>query len=138
VPEPTDDEILSTWWAQLEPDLPTATKGLWFGMAELVFARTSAEAEQTTPQVHLYVAGTETFDADDESADWAVPDHLWSPENRYVLVPGLAAPAASFDEVLDRAEALLIELAPQTGHDHLDGVATGFDDGDVRVVWTND
>ena len=48
------------WWADLRRQAPDAVSGLWFGLVELAHAGW-----------HIYVAGTETFDPDDETGEWA-------------------------------------------------------------------
>ena len=70
--------VTEAWWRRLAPTAPTGLNGLWFGIVELA---------PPTPGCHLYVAGTETFDAEDETAEWAVPDYAWWPEGRYTPIP---------------------------------------------------
>ena len=31
---------------------------------------------------HIYVVGTASFDPEDETAEWAVGPHAWSPDGR--------------------------------------------------------
>jgi len=128
---PTDDvdrdlEAVSQWWKRLAPQAPQGVVGLWFGITDL--------AAKNGVSRHLYVAGCPTFDAGDETAEWAT-DYCWRPEDRYVQAPALAGlPASDFAEVLDHAVTLLERLRPQDAVP-VQGVAVGFDDGDFRVTW---
>ena len=108
-------------------DAPSGLGGIWFGLTELVMT--------AKPRRTLYVAGTSTFDATDATGDWAVPDHAWSPEGRYVSLKGLAAlPDHESSAVLRYAADLVCALAPQDDVD-VAGIGVGFDDGDFLVVW---
>ena len=55
---------------------PPTVAGLWFGLTELV-----------PGGWHLYVAGTNDFDDDDETAEWAAGPYEWWPEDRYLPLP---------------------------------------------------
>lgn len=82
----------------------------------------------------LYVAGTGTFDAADETAEWAAGDYAWEPEGRYIVLPGLAAlPDQPFDGPLGHAAAVLREVEPWREKPGA-GVAVGYDDGDFLVL----
>jgi len=79
----------------------------------------------------MYVAGTPTFDADDETAEWAT-EYVWEPQGRYVVLPVLAAlPDEPYDNVLRHAAEVIGALGPWP--DGI-GVAAGFDDGDFALV----
>jgi hypothetical protein len=126
VDKAADRDVVVGWWRGLVASVPPTVIGLWFGLVELAFADGSSAR-------HLSVAGCPSFDPDDDSAEWAT-EYCWWPEGRYVLVPGLAAlddsdPAA----VLEYAAELVRELPDDTVPGVL-GVATGFDDGDFRLV----
>ena len=121
----TDVKSLKTWWASLLTHEPPAadTVGLWFGLFE------SAEG------ITFYVQGYRTFDADDETAEWATDEPSWAPDGRYLRLPGLVD-AGDWQLALERALRLLEELQPQTTWPgRLAGIAAGFDDGDPHVVW---
>jgi hypothetical protein len=114
------------WWHGLAPLAPTDLAGLWFG----IFTSTSGGREQRT----LYVAGTATFDADDETAEWAAEEYAWQPDGRYIVLPGLAAlPDEPFDGPLAHAAAVVQEVAPWLELPTA-GVAVGYDDGDFSVL----
>lgn len=121
-----DLDVLRAWWAGLAPSVPPETRGLWFGMVDLV--------EGAAAVRHLYVAGCPVFDPDDEG-DWAC-EYCWWPAGRYVLLPGLASlPDRPYQAVLGAAADLVRRLEPAAGVEHVEGVAVGFDDGDFEIVW---
>jgi hypothetical protein len=84
---------------------------------------------------HLYVAGTETFDPEDATAEWAAADYLWWPEGRYFAVPELAT--LPYGEMLARAVDLVRSIEPWREVPAI-GVAVGFDDGDFQIVYRAD
>lgn len=114
------DDSAPAWWANVSRSAPPALGGLWFGLVEL-----------TPGGWHIYVAGTAEFDADDETAEWAVDPYIWWPEDRYFPFP-----AAGGDDVgaaVSAASDFVERLSPWTTV-NVDGVATGFDDGDFVIV----
>jgi hypothetical protein len=117
------------WWATVSPSMSVEARGLWFGITDLVTA--SGAAEHT-----LYVGGTPTFDADD-GGDWAC-NYVWTPGERYLRLPGLAAIALrDWQAALDHAVKVVAAVEPwSVAPDSLAGVGVGFDDGDVLIVWT--
>ncbi|MEP7158991.1 MAG: hypothetical protein ABI797_06155 [Chloroflexota bacterium] len=125
--EETDLFVVREWWSALAPNLPDGIAALWFGITDLVVD----DRRQRT----LYVAGSDRFDPQDPSGDWAGPPYAWWPDDRYVAPPGLAAlPDDDYRAVLDYAAALVRSILPPNGL-AVDGVAVGFDDGDFTVVW---
>lgn len=120
-----DVAAAAIWWASLRNQVPAEAKGLWFGLFE---AAKDGEAVRT-----LYVAGTPSFDADDETAEWAC-EYVWEAEGRYVVLPGLAAlPAAPYEVPLTHAAEVVRQLRPWRGRDAV-GVAVGYDDGDFVIL----
>jgi hypothetical protein len=65
-------------------------------------------------------------------------DYVWWPDNRYIVLPSLAAmPAADSADlaaVLEHATTLIRRLQPQNDVT-VQGVAVGFDDGDFAITW---
>jgi len=119
---------IADWWLRVGPTMPTGLAALWFGITDI---DVGGKAQRT-----LYVAGCDSFDADDSSGDWASAPYAWWPPTRYVTLPGLAALAGhDYVAVLDYAVELVSSVEPQRGA-MVDGVAIGFDDGDFRVVWS--
>jgi hypothetical protein len=59
-------------WAEVRRSAPESLAGLRFGLVEL-----------SPGGWRLYVVGTAEFDADDETAEWAVGPYAWWPEWRY-------------------------------------------------------
>lgn len=96
---------------------------MWFGVVELA---------NPVRGWHLYVVGTETFDPNDETAEWAVPDYAWRPEAGYLADPDLGQLPAQ--AALDHAVAVVRSIEPWRDIPVL-GVAVGFDDGDFEVVY---
>jgi len=90
------------------------------------------ELSGPTPGWHLYVAGTESFDAEDETAEWAVPDYAWWPDNRYLPIPEIDG--LPFTDGLRRAVEVVKSIAPWRDV-AVSGAAVGFDDGDFEVVY---
>lgn len=120
-----DVELARSWWSSLRADLPAGLAGLWFGIFSAVMDGREAKT--------LYVAGTPTFDADDETAEWAVGPYAWEPAGRYVSLPGLAAlPDEPLEGPLAHAAAVVRETKPWVGTSL--GVAVGYDDGDFEVL----
>jgi hypothetical protein len=120
--------VARRWWEAVATTAPANVVGLWFGMTDLSTATGVAR--------HLYVAGCSLFDAADDSAEWAT-DYCWWPDDRYVLLPDLAAiPDSAYLDALTHATALVGALRPQDTLG-VKGVAVGFDDGDFKVVWTS-
>lgn len=114
------NEEAAAWWNLIKTTAPQGLAGLWFGLTELVDGGW-----------HLYVAGTATFDAADEMAEWAVGPYAWWPENRYLAMPEVAG--RDVGAAVRHAAQVVRALAPW---DHVDvvGIAVGFDDGDFEVV----
>lgn len=112
---------LRAWWGNLLGPAPGGIRGLWFGLVELV-----------PGSWHLYVVGTVEFDADDETAEWAVGPYRWAPENRYFPVPEIGA--LDLGEAVHHAAEKVRSLHPWEDLD-VDGVAVGFDDGDFELVF---
>lgn len=115
-----DRAALDKWWRAVRATAPARIAGLWFGLAELA----------DEDGFRLYVAGTETFDASDETAEWAVGPYAWWPEERY---SPMEFPTEDPFGALDAAQAVIRELRPWE-HVSVEGVAVGFDDGDFMVV----
>src|SRR4051794_4281368 len=74
----TDVALARRWWDELVPFAPADVAGLWFGIFTGI---TDGQAQRT-----LYVVGTATFDAKDETAEWAADDYVWQAEGRYVVL----------------------------------------------------
>lgn len=70
--------------------------------------------------------------AADETAEWAVGPYLWWPEGRYFSLPEAGRRGVS--DALEAAATWVRDLAPWSNV-AVDGVATGFDDGDFLVVY---
>ena len=115
--------VAEAWWQQLAATAPTGLSGLWFGIVELALP---------TEGWHLYVAGTDTFDPEDETAEWAVPDYAWWPEGRYTPIP--VDPEEDFDVTLRKVANLVRHLAPWEAVP-VAGVAVGYDDGGFEIVY---
>ena len=115
-------EEARAWWADVRRSAPAVLAGLWFGLVELA-----------PDGWHLYVAGTAEFDADDETAEWAVGPYAWWPKDRYLPLPDVGE--LPLGEAVAKASDLVRSIAPW---DDLGvaGVAVGFDDGDFTVVFT--
>lgn len=125
-----DADLARRWWQDLAPLAPNDLAGLWFG----IFTSASGGREQRT----LYMAGTATFDAADETAEWAAADYAWEPEGRYIVLPGLAAlPDQPFSGPLQHAAAVLREVQPWREQPGI-GVAVGYDDGDFLVLHSSE
>ena len=110
------------WWKVLGAEAPSGLEGLWFGLVQL-----------SDGGWHIYVAGTATFDADDENADWAVGPYAWWPETPDRYFPFPQADTDSIEDALDAAADFVRDLAPWATMP-VRGVATGFDAGDFRIV----
>jgi hypothetical protein len=111
----------AAWWRNVSETAPRGLRGLWFGLTELADSGW-----------HIYVAGTATFDATDETAEWAVGPYPWLPNGRYFPFP-----AAGLDDIVaavDAAVAFVKDLEPWTAIT-IEGVATGFDAGEFSVVY---
>jgi hypothetical protein len=122
-----DHALITSWWERVGTLTPADVRGLWFGLAYLVFA-------DIDPCRYLYVAGCPTFDADDETAEWTT-EYCWWPDDRYVLLPTLAAiPDQRYVEALDFAADLVRRLQPIGNAPHVQGAAVGFDDGDFVLI----
>jgi hypothetical protein len=109
------------WWSRVAATAPDHLSGLWFGLTEL-----------SPGGWHLYVAGTETFDPDDETAEWATGPYAWWPDDRYFPFAEIATVGVA--EAVERAAEVVRGIAPWTDV-LVQGVATGFDDGDFQVVY---
>jgi hypothetical protein len=124
-----EDDVaeLSRWWKAIAPTAPDGLAALWFGLTELM-----VEGE---PRATLYVAGTERFDPDDNTGDWAAGDYAWWPDDRYTSPAGLAAISDSEPQAqLNYAADLVRAIRPHEDV-KVQGVAVGFDDGDFTVLW---
>jgi hypothetical protein len=128
-----DINMLSEWWCSLLANAgppPVGVEALWFGLVELI--------DNDSVGWHLYVAGCDSFDPNDETGDWAC-EPIWLPEGRYVYLAGLNEHAsAPHLEMLSYVADLVRSLSPQqTWPTQLNGVATGFDGGDFIVTWAS-
>lgn len=108
------------WWRTVSAGAPDGLRGLWFGLVELAAGGW-----------HIYVVGTASFDPEDETAEWAVGPHAWNPDGRYFPFP--EAGDDDLAAALHSAADLVAKLHPWTTID-VDGVATGFDDGDFVLL----
>jgi hypothetical protein len=118
-------ETLASWWTSLLMDEPPSeqTRALWFGLFE-------GESGMS-----FYVQGYPEFEADDETAEWATDEPSWAPEGRYLELASIQA-SESWEFALPTVLALLRELRLwESWPGKLDGVAAGFDDGDVHLLW---
>jgi hypothetical protein len=121
-----DIALARRWWESLAPLAPAELGGLWFG----IFTAVTDGREQRT----LYVVGTATFDAEDETAEWAADDYVWQADGRYVVLPGLASlPDQPFEQPLAHTAAVLRQVAPWRDLPTA-GVAVGYDEGDFEVL----
>lgn len=91
------------------------------------------ELPAPSPGWHLYVAGTETFDGEGETAEWAVAEYAWWPDNRYFQLP--EAQGASHAQRLQEGVQIVKALALWRDVP-VAGVAVGFDDGDFEIVFS--
>ncbi|MEO6627483.1 MAG: hypothetical protein ABIP03_02835 [Aquihabitans sp.] len=112
---------LEAWWIDLCRTDPPEVAGLWFGLVELL-----------PGGWHLYVVGTATFDALDETAEWAVGPYAWEPDNRYLALDGMDD--TSVAAALEQVAGPVRELRPWRDFG-VDGVGVGFDDGDFVLVF---
>jgi hypothetical protein len=110
------------WWRNLSGSAPASVVGLWFGLVELADGGW-----------HIYVAGTAEFDGADETAEWAVGPYVWWPDGRYFPFPA-AGGDSDIASAVEAAAAFVEDLAPWTAVP-VQGIATGFDDGDFKVVY---
>lgn len=94
---------------------------MWFGLVEL-----------SPGGWHLYVAGTDEFHGDDETAEWAVGPYRWRPNDGYFSVSEIGE--LGIDEAVSRAADIVRSLTPWNDLP-VEGVATGFDEGDFEVVF---
>ena len=115
--------MIEEWWTRGRATAPRSLAGLWFGIVELA---------SPSPGWHLYVAGTESFDADDPAAEWAVPDYAWLPDDPYV--PLSVDEGKGYQALLGQVVAVVRDLAPWEAVP-VSGVAVGFDDGDFEVIY---
>lgn len=81
---------------------------------------------------HICIAGTETFDAGDETAEWAVGPYAWWPDGRYLHFP--EAGSDDIQSVVTAAASLVSGIEPWKAVP-VEGVATGFDCGDFTIVY---
>jgi len=109
------------WWRAVASSAPANLVGLWFGMTELV-----------PGGWNLYVAGTATFDARDETAEWAVGPYAWWPDDRYFPIPEVEHLGVL--EAVRHAAELVRSFTPWADMS-VDGVAVGYDDGEFEVVF---
>lgn len=120
----TVSDLADDWRSRLRAVAPEQVAGLWFGLTEL-----------SPGGWHLYVAGTETFDLDDETAEWATGPYVWWPEHRYLAMPEVEE--ASVADAIEVATRVVRRLAPWADIE-VDGIAVGFDDGDFVVIHPTD
>lgn len=114
------------WWQGLAASAPGHLAGLWFGIFTGV---RNGQAQRT-----LYVAGTATFDASDETAEWAAGEYVWQPDGRDIVLPGLASlPDQPYEVPLAHAVDVLRQVEPWRDWPAV-GVAVGYDDGDFEVL----
>jgi hypothetical protein len=92
---------LAAWWDQVRRTAPPQLAGLWFGIVKLA---------RPVAGWHLYVAGTDSFDAEDGTAEWAVPDYAWLPAGRYHPLPELGT--LPVDDALGHVARLLRSIRP--------------------------
>jgi len=124
-----DNRMTAEWFAALTPQIPPGVKGLLFGLTALV--------AEGGPSTRLYLCGLESFDADDPDGDWST-DITWWPDVRYAP----AADLASFDPnqwkaAVGHAVVVVAEVAPPPNvPETVKGVAVGWDDGDLTIVWS--
>jgi hypothetical protein len=123
-PTERDLEVLRDWWGRTALKVPPDVTGLWFGITELVRDR---------PLRTLYVAGCPAFDPEDSDGDWAT-DYCWWPADRYVTLADFAMlPDQPYQDVLAYAAGLVRSLDPSRVP-NVEGVAVGFDDGDLVIL----
>lgn len=123
----TDLALITSWWERLRRVIPADVRGLWFGMTDLVLADNASRR-------YLYLAGCPTFNADDETAEWAT-EYCWWPDDRYVQLPTLAPiPDTRYVEALDFVADLVRRLQPINSAPQVQGAAVGFDDGDFVLL----
>jgi hypothetical protein len=95
----TDSDAASDWCDAVRQSAPSGLGGLWIGLVEL------AESDW-----HIYVAGTSTFDATDETAEWAVGPYVWWPDRRHFPLP--EAGLRDVSDALAAAASWVRDLAP--------------------------
>jgi hypothetical protein len=121
IPTEHDVAALSRWWVEIQPEIPPATRALWFGITDLATGRS------------LYVAGCPTFDPDDADAEWAT-DYCWWPEARYVAPADFAMPPDRPHPDVLTYGAALVRTLDVTALPAIEGAAIGFDDGDLVLL----
>jgi hypothetical protein len=89
----------------------------------------------------LYVAGTDQFDANDDTGDWAAGPYCWNDPaghqndpSTYHPIPEIATLPPS--DAVDYVAQLVRDLAPWQ-EIPVDGVAAGFDEGDFAIIYTH-
>jgi hypothetical protein len=113
-------ETFTAWWEQLLKPIPDGLQGLWFGLAEF-----------EPGGWQIYAAGTDRFDADDASAEWAVGPYAWWPQERFPVPRVGDLPVR---EAVEYAAELVRGAAPWRDI-AVRGVAVGFDGGDFVLVF---
>jgi hypothetical protein len=109
------------WWADVRRGAPARLGGLWFGLVDL-----------DPGGWHISVAGTARFDPEDESGAWRAGPFPWRPADPYLSFP--EAGELDAEDAAARAADLVRGFAPW--HDvAVEGVAAGFDDGPIKVVY---
>jgi hypothetical protein len=108
------------WWDEVRQSAPSGLGGLWFGLVELADSGW-----------HIYVAGTSTFEATDETAEWAVGPYAWWPDRRYFPLPEMSLLGVA--DAVEAAASFVRGLSPWSNLP-VDGVATGFDDSEFLIV----
>jgi hypothetical protein len=120
--ERSDLELLQEW-GRVAPEVSSDSKGLWFGITDLV----QGGARRT-----LYVAGCPTFEPADSSGEWAT-DYCWWPADRFVALADFPMPGQPYQDVLACAAALVRSL-DLTKVPNVEGAAVGVDDGDLVIL----
>lgn len=114
-------EAAREWWERVRTTAPIGLHGLWFGLVELADGGW-----------HMHVAGTDEFDPDDETAEWAVgPYALW-PDERYLELSEVEH--LDVGAAVEHAASVVRSCSPWH-HIDVDGVAVGFDDGDFAIIY---
>jgi hypothetical protein len=126
----SDLAVLREWWAGHSSSVGGEVRRLWFGLTVLV-------GDDEVARHTMYVAGTPSFDSD-YGGEWAC-EYVWEPTDRYLRLDGLGGiDQHDWQGAVDHAVALVRALRPwESDVPGLSGVAVGFDDGDVVVVWAS-
>jgi hypothetical protein len=95
---------------------------------------------ETEEQYLMYLIGSEHFDADDD--DWATEVNF-EPANKYLGFGKTFSQGKEWNEVLEFSKKILTDFIESEafGNSFLKnavGVTTGFDDGDLSIVYLKD